>query len=145
VSKSAPSYWLMKSEPDVYSIDDLTREKIDRLNELGIDSAQMLAKQNPFLLLPRLPFDLGLLVDWIAQAQLYVLVKEAALAELRKKYVRDIFDLYIRLQNDGSRAAICTSMKIEDADGKVLAVQLEQDASFVRLRETRDALRASIA
>jgi hypothetical protein len=122
-------------------IDDLTREKIDRLNELGIDSAQMLSKQNPFLLMPRLPFDLGLLVDWIAQAQLYVLVKETALAKLRATYVRDIFDLHIRLQSDDSRAAICQTMGIEEGVGKVLVAQLEKDAAFVRLRETRDALR----
>ena len=53
------------------AVDDLTREKIDRLGELGIDSAHFLAKQNPFLLLPRVPYDLAVLVDWIAQAQLY--------------------------------------------------------------------------
>ena len=53
-------------------IDDLTKDKIDRLNELGIDSAQVLACQNPFLIWPRVPYDLGLVVDWIASAQLYV-------------------------------------------------------------------------
>jgi hypothetical protein len=121
-------------------IDDLTREKIDRLNELGIDSAQMLAKQNPFLLMPRLPFDLGLLVDWIAQAQLYVLVKEAGLAKLRATYIRDIFDLHLRLKDDGSRAPVCTTLGIDDAVGKVLVEQLEGDAAFARLKETRDAL-----
>ena len=104
-----------------------------------------LAKQNPFLLLPRLPFDLGLLIDWIAQAQLYVLVKEAALTKLRDTYVHDIFDLYIRLKNDGSRHAVCESLGIEDAVGEVLVAQLESDAAFVRLQQTRDALRPSIA
>jgi len=104
----------------------------------------LLARQNPFLLLPRLPFDLGLLIDWIGQAQLYVLVKEAALAELRKTYVRDIFDLYIRLKCDQSRHAVCESLKIDDAVGEVLMKQLENDAAFVRLMESRDALRAAI-
>jgi predicted RNA-binding protein with PUA-like domain len=28
VAKRAPAYWLMKSEPDVYSIDDLARERV---------------------------------------------------------------------------------------------------------------------
>jgi hypothetical protein len=50
-------------------LDDLTKEKVDRLNELGIDSAQVLACQNPFIIWPKLPYDLGLIVDWIAAAQ----------------------------------------------------------------------------
>lgn len=122
-------------------IDDLTREKIDRLNELGIDSAQMLARQNPFILLPRLPFDLGLLIDWIAQAQLYVLVKEDGLSKLRAVFVRDIFDLYIRLKNEISRAALCATLGISEPVGQVLIEQLEKDASFIRLKEIREALR----
>lgn len=121
-------------------IDDLSRDKIDRLNELGIDSAQVLARQNPFLLLPRLPYDLGLIVDWIAQAQLYVLVRDEALAALRKIYVRDVFDLHVRLQSETARAGVCTALAITEADVASLQLQLEQDPSFARLGEVRTAL-----
>lgn len=121
-------------------IDDLTRDKIDRLNELGIDSAQVLARQNPFLLLPRLPYDLGLIVDWIAQAQLYALVRDEPLAALRKIYVRDVFDLHVRLQSETARAGVCTALGITEAEVASLQLQLEQDPSFARLGEVRTAL-----
>lgn len=121
-------------------IDELTREKIDRLNELGIDSAQVLARQNPFLLLPRLPYDLGLIVDWIGQAQLYALVRDKALMALREVLVRDSFDLYIRLRDETARVEIAKTLAISDAAALALISQLEQDHSFTRLREVRAAL-----
>lgn len=121
-------------------IDDLTREKIDRLNELEIDSAQILSRQNPFLLLPRLPYDLSLLVDWIAQAQLYVLVREDGLQKLRNAYVHSVFDLHTRLADDASRAELCQELGISEARGRGLLSQLDQDPSYLRLREVRDAL-----
>lgn len=122
-------------------IDDLTREKIDRLNELGIDSAQELARRNPFLLLPRVPYDLSLLVDWMGQAQLYVMVKEVRLMSLRGLYVRDIFDLHIRLEDQSAQAKVCTALDIPAADALALIKQLTDDPSYMRLRELRDALR----
>nr|WP_298689576.1 hypothetical protein [uncultured Dongia sp.] len=143
--------WGSRSEPDgknlprslpLLMIDDLTREKIDRLNELGIDSAQILARQNPFVLLPRLPYDLGLIVDWIAQAQLYVLVKDKALESLRTVCVRNILDLAIRLGNDdAARKEICGLLVISDSAGIVLLQQLREDPLFLRLHELAAALR----
>jgi hypothetical protein len=121
-------------------VDELTRDKIDRLNELGIDSAQALACQNPFLIWPRLPYELGLIVDWIAQAQLYALVKEAALQKLRAAYVTDIFDLEVRLQDPGARAEMCQLLGVPEASAAALLRQIEDDQSFNRLREVRDAL-----
>jgi hypothetical protein len=121
-------------------IDDLTRDKVDRLNELGIDSAQVLAVQNPFMIWPRLPYDLGLVVDWIAAAQLYELGKETALKALRAKCVRDIFDLHVRLDDKGARKEICLALGIEAESADAVIKQLEQNPSFSRLREVRDAM-----
>jgi hypothetical protein len=141
--------WGARSEPGeanrptsllLLMIDDLSRDKIDRLNELGIDSAQILARQNPFLLLPRLPFDLGLIVDWIGQAHLYALVRDEAFARLRSVFIRDSFDLYVRLGDDACRAAVCQMLGISDQDAKLLIRQLEEDPSFMRLKEVRAAL-----
>ena len=141
--------WGARGEPDeknrptslpLLMIDDLSRDKIDRLNELGIDSAQVLARQNPFLLWPRLPFDLGLVVDWIGQAHLYALVRDEKLARLRNVFIRDSFDLYVRLGDDACRTAVCKVLGISDQDAKFLMRQLEEDPSFVRLKEVRAAL-----
>jgi uncharacterized integral membrane protein len=121
-------------------IDDLTRDKVDRLNELGIDSAQILACQNPFMIWPRLPYDLGLVVDWIAAAQLYQLVKEMSLKTLRMKCVRDIFDLHVRLSDNGAREEICVALGIKTESADAVIKQLEQNQSFCRLKEVRDAM-----
>jgi hypothetical protein len=73
-------------------IEGISRDKIDRLAELGIGSAQYLACQNPFILWPRLPYGLYLLVDWIGQAQLYRLAKEVRLRKMREISMNNIFD-----------------------------------------------------
>ena len=122
-------------------IDDLSREKIDRLNELGIDSAQVLALQNPLMLLPRLPYELGLIVDWVAQAQLYVLVKDEGLAKLRRLFVRHILDLQLRLADTGSSADISAALNLSPAAGGALLQQIESDPMFLRLRELCTAMK----
>jgi hypothetical protein len=121
-------------------LDDLTKDKVDRLSELGIDSAQVLACQNPFLIWPRLPYDLGLVVDWIAEAQLYTLVKETALRDLRKKFVTDIFDLHVRLADAAARDEVCQALNLDVRAAPALVRQLDEDQSFNRLRQVRDAL-----
>ena len=125
-------------------IDDLTKEKIDRLNELGIDSAQVLARQNPFLLLPRLPFELSLLNDWIAQAQLYVFVKEERLKALRAIYINDIVDLYVRLKNADSSAAVCDTLGRDAKEAGALLQQLEDNVDFTRLLELVQSLKVEV-
>ena len=139
-SRADPTPKVRPSALTLLMIDDLTREKIDRLSELGIDNAQILSRQNPFLLLPRLPYDLGLIVDWIGQAQLYVLVKDEKLATLRGIFIRDVFDLHIRLQNEAARPSVLTALGITDAEATSLEQQLDQDPSYARLAEVRNGL-----
>jgi hypothetical protein len=144
-SRDDPSSSTRPTSLPLLMIDDLSREKIDRLNELGIDSAQVLARQNPFLLLPRLPYDLGLIVDWIGQAQLYALVKDDTLMKLRQMFIRDSFDLYIRLKDENARSDIAQALGISAAVALVLLSQLDQDQSFTRLRQVRTALLPPVA
>ena len=139
-SRGDPPPTARPSSLPLLMIDDLSREKIDRLSELGIDSAQVLARQNPFLLLPRLPYDLGLIVDWIGQAQLYVLVKDAKLAALRAIFIRDVFDLHVRLQCEAARPAVLTALGITDGEAGALEQQLDHDPSYARLAEVREGL-----
>ena len=139
-SKADPDPQFRQAALPLLMLDDLTKEKIDRLGELGIDSAQVLACQNPFLIWPRLPYDLGLIVDWIAEAQLYALVKEKGLSELRKKYVTDIFDLHGRLADKESCAEVTGVLELDPKSAPALVKQIEDDQSFTRLKEVRDAL-----
>jgi hypothetical protein len=120
-------------------IDDLTREKIDRLSELGIDSAHALSRQNPFLIWTRLPYDVGLIIDWIAQAQLYVLVRDEAMAKLRTLLVTDIFDFRTRL-NGESVTSVLGALGLAASDAAALREQIDNDEAYKRLLEVRIAL-----
>ena len=124
-------------------LDDLSQDKVDRFSELGIDNAQMLACQNPFVIWPRLPYDLGLLIDWMAQAQLYVLVREQGLKSAREKCIFDIFDLYLRLGDAQARKEVCNALQISEETAPVIVSQLDEDQSYTRLKQVRDALRVS--
>ena len=139
-TRSDPADDVMPSALPLLMIDDLTREKIDRLNEIGIDNAQVLAHQNPFLMLPRLPYELSLIVDWISQAQLYALVRDERLKGLRSVYVRNIIDLYVRLKNDAANQQVCEALGMDVSAAPALIEQLEADAYFMQLKELSNAL-----
>jgi hypothetical protein len=150
----AMKIWGSRAEPDekvrpkslpLLMIDDLTRDKIDRLNELEIDSAEVLAQQNPFRLLPRVPYDLSLIVDWIAQAQLYALVRDDVLQKLRAIYIRNLFDLDIRLKDDQARQQVCQALGVPETAAKAVLQQLECDTSYLRLREVKEAMKPAVA
>jgi hypothetical protein len=91
----------------------------------------------PFRLLPRVPYDLSLLVDWIAQAQLYALVKDDVLQKLRAIYIRNVFDLHIRLKDEQARREVCEALGLAD----IAANAVECDASYLRLREVKEAMK----
>ncbi len=138
-----PDRSTVPTEMPLLMIEGLSKGKIDRLNELSIDSAQVLGCQNPFSIWPRLPYDLGLVVDWIAQAMLYALVKETILKNLREKLVTDIFDFYERLLDKETRPQICAVIGIDANSACGLIHQLENDQSFLALLEVRTALQPS--
>ena len=138
--------WGSRGDPTVrptslalLEIDDLTRDKIDRLSELGIDSAHALSRQNPFIIWAKLPYDLGLIIDWIAQAQLYVIVRDEGLANLRKILVTDVFDFRCRLEGEAAMHVL-DAVGLTGADAAALSRQFEEDEAYNRLHEVRLAL-----
>ena len=60
----------------------------------------------PFILWPRLPYDLTLIVDWMAQAQLYKFAKEESTQRLRSKGIDNICALYAALSNADAAASV---------------------------------------
>jgi len=129
----------MPTSLELLEIDDLKREKIDRLSELGIDSAHALSRQNPFIIWAKLPYDLGLVIDWIGQAQLYSFVRDEALAKLRKLLITDIFDFTYRLSSQNPEA-VMTAVGLDGYNPQVLLRQFELDEAYQRLLEVRAAL-----
>jgi hypothetical protein len=79
-------------------------------------------------------------VDWIGQAHLYALLKDAKLAKVRGRLVRDSFDLQLRLADRDARASIIADLEMTADEVPSLLRQLETDPAFVRLRQVREAL-----
>jgi hypothetical protein len=131
----------LPTNQNLLMIEGMSRDKIDRLNELGIDSAQYLASQNPFLIWLRLPYDLSLVVDWIAQAQLYRWAKEVRMKVMRGAGINNIFDFYEFLASDKIPEPLLGAMGISaDALPKYRA-NLEEDPSFARLLAVRRTMK----
>jgi hypothetical protein len=74
-------------------IEGLTEDKRSRLEELDIDNCQALASHNPFIIWARTSYQLLHIVDWMAQAQLAVLVSDVGIMRLRLIGIRNIFAL----------------------------------------------------
>jgi len=71
-----------------------------RLSEVNIDNAQNLAEANLEELIRKTSFNPRLLLDWIAQAKLYVIVKDQ-ISSLRKVGVRTVLDFQAATAENG--------------------------------------------
>jgi hypothetical protein len=117
-------------------IEGLNRFHAVRLGEVGIDNAQNLAEANIVELILKTPFNANQLIDWIAQARLYVYAKDD-LAQLRRFGVRSAFDL---IDMAGDQAQIATLAKLAEMPEPVLATiaqRLHTDPAISRLADFR--------
>lgn len=122
-------------------IQGLVDGKIERLQELDIDNCQRLARENAIVIWARTPYNLGMIVDWIAQAQLCVLFEDDKLERLRQNGVRDIFAYLEAIAPDPTRAAIQGILQTVPAE--VIKGHLEyiaKEPSFTRLMELRKTM-----
>lgn len=71
-----------------------------RLSELGIDNAQNLAEANLEELIRKSSFNPRLLIDWMAQAKLYIIVKDQ-ITGLRRVGVRTALDFQVAGAENG--------------------------------------------
>jgi hypothetical protein len=130
----------MPSNLNLLMIDGLTSEKIERLSELSITDAKILSCQNPFIIWVRLPYDFGLIIDWISQAQLYICLREDGLRKARAQQIGDIHKFVSVLSSDDGASKLCTELSLELAYVAPLLASLKSDPSFVRLSEVRAAM-----
>jgi hypothetical protein len=138
--KDNPARVNMPSNLTLLMIDGLENEKIDRLSELDVTNAQVLSCQNPFTLWVRLPYDLGLIVDWISQAQLYVCLREDGFRKARAQQITDIHKFVAVLSNTDGAAALCEELHLRPAYVVPLLNSLNENPCFVRLREVKGAM-----
>lgn len=135
-----PEQTVLPSNMSLLMIEGLTPDKIDRLTELDIDNAQVLANQNPFIVWPRVPYSLTLIVDWIAQAQLYDSCKETNTKALRAKGINNIYDLHAGLSDAASAKEIAAIAGLCATAIPAYIASLNADPSFRNLKEVREKL-----
>jgi hypothetical protein len=138
--KNDPDQDKMPTNLNLLMIDGLANEKIDRLAELGISDAQVLSCQNPLNLWVRLPYDLGLIVDWIAQAQLYVCLREDAFHKARSLQMGDIHTFVSVLSDSTAAGDLCDELSLKTSYVVPLLASLNASPCFVRLREVKQAM-----
>jgi hypothetical protein len=138
--KDDPSRDNMPSNLNLLMIDGLANEKIDRLSELGISDAQVLSCQNPLILWVRLPYDLALIVDWIAQAQLYVCLREEGFRKARAQQIGDIHKFVSVLSNAVAASDLCGELGLKPTYVAPLLASFNESPYFVRLREVKEAM-----
>jgi hypothetical protein len=138
--KEDPKPGMLPTNLNLLMIDGLANEKIDRLSELEITDAQVLSCQNPFILWTRLPYDLGLIVDWISQAQLYVCLREAAFNTARGQQIGDIHKFVAVLSDKDAGPDLCKKLGLEPSYAAPLLASLNENPCFVRLAEVKAAM-----
>jgi hypothetical protein len=105
-----------------------------RLSEVGVDNAQNLAESNLISLLLKTPFPPRVLIDWIAQAKLYVAVKDD-LEPLRRLGVRTAFDLRRAGRDGNSLAEIAREVEISELKLRLICNVFDADAEVERLEK----------
>lgn len=121
-------------------LDGMRKEVRLRFEEMGMENAQSLAECNPFVLWARTSFQLQHIIDWIAQAQLFVVVRAEGMKSLRAIGIRDIFAFRIAAENPQGVTSLATTLDYPEPILKSLVASLDKDTSCSRLNEVRDVL-----
>jgi len=120
-------------------IEGMNRHHEVRLGEVGIDNAQNLAEADLVELILKTPFGPAQLLDWIAQAHLYVYVKDE-IQLLRRYGIRTALDLY-EVAADGARlTAIATDAGLDPLALSIVARRIGNDPRVGQLVEFRRRL-----
>ncbi len=138
--KDDPERKDLPSNLNLLMIDGLAKENVDRLSELDITDAQVLSCQNPFTLWVRLPYEFGLIVDWISQAQLYVCLREEGFRKARAQQITDIHKFFSVLSSPTAFADLCGELNLKPSFVGPLLASLTENPSFMRLREVKAAM-----
>jgi hypothetical protein len=120
-------------------VQGMVDDKIQRLMELDVDNCQKLAEENAVLLWVRTSYNLELIADWVAQAQLCTRFEDDKIESLRRVGIRDIFDYRAAIAADPARAAVESVLQIPLDIIANHATGIDGDPAFQRLRQLRNA------
>ena len=120
-------------------IEGMNRHHEVRLGEVGIDNAQNLAEANLVELILKTPFGPDQLLDWIAQAHLYVYVKDEVQV-LRRYGIRNALDLYEVAADEARPSAIAKDAGLNPLALSTVARRIASDPRVGQLVEFRRRL-----
>jgi hypothetical protein len=120
-------------------IEGPTDEKQSRLDELSIDNCQALAGHNSFIIWARTSYQLLHIVDWIAHAQLCLLVGPEGTSKQRTIGIRDIFGLEAAWTG-ASAAAVTNVLGYPQQLEKDIVNYLVENPAFKRLKQVYKCL-----
>jgi hypothetical protein len=111
-----------------------------RLFEMGMDNCQNLAAANAIELYLKSNLTLVEIVDWIAQAQLAILVRAECFKKLQKNGYRNIVDFQRGCMDKEVRPVLADITGFKDPQLQDLGEGMTTSPSYVRLVDLRDRL-----
>jgi hypothetical protein len=111
-----------------------------RLVEIGIDNGASLAHANPFVIFDASLTPMSEVIDWIAQAQLLLLVKEDRLQTLQKAGYRTIFHLVRLIMQPNGKAALQTLCNWDTPQVYDVVAAVQAQCEYKRLLEVSVAI-----
>ncbi|HUB45080.1 MAG TPA: hypothetical protein VMB73_08860 [Acetobacteraceae bacterium] len=111
-----------------------------RMQELGLNDGADLARANPFTIFEAVAIPMTEAIDWIAQAQLLLLVKAERFQTLQKAGYRTIFDVVRLLRTPHGSDTARTLCNWEIADGYDQVAAIASDGDYSRIVAVNVAL-----
>ena len=105
-----------------------------RLGEAAIDNAQNLAQANVVELLLKTSFNPVQLIDWIAQAKLYLVFKDN-IGKMRSVGIRTVFDYKYVCEDESNLEALEKETGISKLTLKLANELLNQDSAVINLEQ----------
>jgi hypothetical protein len=121
-------------------VQGMADDKIERLMELDVDNCQKLAEENAIILWLRTSYNLELITDWVAQAQLCTRFEDDKVESLRRVGIRDIFDYVAAIANDPALTAVQGVLQIPLGIITNHATEIAADPAYKQLQQLRTAL-----
>ncbi|WP_292988918.1 hypothetical protein [Nitrosomonas sp.] len=115
-----------------------------RLSEVGIDNGQNLAEANIIELLLKTPFNPSQLIDWIAQAKLYIYFR-SDIEVLRRVGIRTVFDLRQICSDKQYIEQLANEANISNVYLNIVCQRVQDDQSVIRLHGFENKLNYMIS
>lgn len=104
-----------------------------RMQELGLNDGAGLARANPFTIFEAIAIPMTEAVDWIAQAQLLLVVKSERFQTLQHAGYRTIFDIVRLLRTPHGSDTVKTLCNWPIADGDDQVAAITSDCDYKRI------------